>query len=82
VQSEAVGFINDQIDAVNAEIAIITTFLTSPGNLAQALSWIQNFINMLTAGQASMMAQLLAYQAKLVEIMNSITSKSSSLNCI
>lgn len=54
----------------------------STGDQLNAIrNWIQTYINLLTAGQAQMTAQLAEYAAAMTSVMNAITSKLASLNC-
>jgi len=88
VKDEALGFVNDQMAYINEEMGKLAALLITPsgGNIGELVSsivnWIQTYINLITAGQLQMMAQLAEYTVKLTELQNSLSSKSSSLDCL
>jgi DNA repair ATPase RecN len=74
-------YVEDQLAAVNDEVGVIESLLVNPTNLDSAINWIKTFINLMSGGYTTMIAQLVAYAQTLETIIQKITEKSSSLGC-
>jgi hypothetical protein len=73
--------LNKQLAGAQATINKLAPVVTPPTNPGQAVTWIQNFIALITAPYNEAISMTTTIPLKAVELANSIAAKRSELGC-
>lgn len=81
IDTQVTGSVNDAIDGLNLQISRLSGLLSAPGDLSAVITWITNYINVISLPVTEATAEVASLTSQLSSFASAVSAKRSELGC-